>query len=81
MPSVQSVHGYYPFAIEDGGRLAYVTAELVTSHAILVIVRRFIGMGVVDSRSLRHESYFRSQYVVCRSACANEMKMFTTRTG
>jgi hypothetical protein len=28
-PSVQSVHDYYPFAMEDGGRLAPMAAELV----------------------------------------------------
>jgi hypothetical protein len=30
-PSVQSVHEYYPFALEDGGRLA---AELVDRLAL-----------------------------------------------
>jgi hypothetical protein len=28
-PSVQSVHDYYPFALEDGGRLAPMAVELV----------------------------------------------------
>jgi hypothetical protein len=48
-PSVQSVHDYYPFALEDGGRLAPTTVELVYRVAILVAIRRFIGMGVADS--------------------------------
>jgi hypothetical protein len=48
--------GWRPVGVCDG-----LTAELVTSHAILVIVRRFIGMGVVDSRSLRPLSYLQSQ--------------------
>jgi hypothetical protein len=28
-PSFQSVHDHYPFALEDGGRLAPIAAELV----------------------------------------------------
>jgi hypothetical protein len=28
-PSVQSAHDYYPFALEDGGRLAPMAAQLV----------------------------------------------------
>jgi hypothetical protein len=51
-PSVQSIHDYYPFAVEDGGRLAPMAAELVDRLAILVAVRRFRGMGAADSRSL-----------------------------
>jgi hypothetical protein len=51
-PSVQSVHDYYPFAMENGGRLAPMAVELVDRLAILVAVRRFHGMGVADSRSL-----------------------------
>jgi hypothetical protein len=35
--------------------------------AILVAVRRFPGMGVGDSRSLRSDSYVRMQHVVRRS--------------
>jgi hypothetical protein len=27
IPSVQLVHYYYPFALDDGGRLAHMTAE------------------------------------------------------
>ena len=66
-PSVQSVHGYYPFAMEDGGRLAPMAAELVDRLAILVAVRRFPGMGAADSRSLRSDSYVRMQHFVRRS--------------
>jgi Na+(H+)/acetate symporter ActP len=39
--------------MEDGGRLAPMAAELVDRLAILVVVRRFHGMGAADSRSLR----------------------------
>jgi hypothetical protein len=42
-PSVQSIHDYYPFAMEDGGRLARMAAELVDRLAILVTVRRFLA--------------------------------------
>jgi hypothetical protein len=59
MSSVQSVHDYYPFAMEDGGRLAPMAAELVDRLAILVAVRRFLGMGAADYRSLRYDSYVR----------------------
>jgi hypothetical protein len=45
-PSVQSVHDYYPSALENGGRLAPMAAELVDRMAILVAVRRFPGMIV-----------------------------------
>jgi hypothetical protein len=38
-PSVQSIHDYYHFAMEDGGRLAPMAAdELVGRLAILVAV-------------------------------------------
>jgi hypothetical protein len=63
-PSVQSVHDYYPFALEDGGRLAPMAAELVDRLAILVAVRRFPGMGAADSRSLCSENYVRMQHFV-----------------
>jgi hypothetical protein len=52
-PSVHSVHYYYPFVMEDGGRLAPMADELVDRVAILVAVRRLRGMDVADSRSLR----------------------------
>jgi hypothetical protein len=66
-PSVQSVHDFYPFAIEERGRLAPMAAELVDRQAILVAVRRFRGMGIANSRSLRFDSYVRLQHFVCRS--------------
>jgi hypothetical protein len=53
--------------MEDGGRLAPMAAELVDRLAILVVVRRFPGMGAVDSRSLRSESFVRMHHFVCRS--------------
>jgi hypothetical protein len=58
MPSVQSVHDHYPFALENRGRLAPMAAELVDRLATLVAVRRFPGMGVADSRSLRCDNYY-----------------------
>jgi hypothetical protein len=66
-PSVQSIHDYYPFAMEDGGRLAPMAAELVDRLAILVAVRCFPVMGVADSRSLRFDSYVRMQHFVRRT--------------
>jgi hypothetical protein len=66
-PSVQSIHDYYPFAVEDGGRLAPLAVELADRLAILMDVRRFLGMGVVDSRSLPSDSYVRMQHFVRRS--------------
>jgi hypothetical protein len=66
-PSVHSVHGYYPFALEDGGRLAPMAAELVDRLAILVAIRRFLSMGVADSRSLRSGCYVRMQHFVRRT--------------
>ena len=56
-PLVQSTHDYYPFAIEDGGQLAHMTAALIDRLAILVAIRRFPSMGVADSRSLRSGCY------------------------
>jgi hypothetical protein len=47
--------------------LAHIAADLVDRMAILVAVRRFPGMGVGDSRSLRSDSYVRMQHVVRRS--------------
>jgi hypothetical protein len=52
-PSVQSVHDYYPFILEDEGRSASMEAELVTCLAILVAICCLHDMGVVASRSLR----------------------------
>jgi hypothetical protein len=51
-PSVLSVHDYYPFALEDGGKLPALAGELVDRLAILVAVRRFPGMGAASSRNL-----------------------------
>jgi hypothetical protein len=65
-PSVQSIHDYYPFAMEDGGRLAPMAAELVDCLAILVAARSFLGMGIVDSRFLRSDNYVRMQHFVRR---------------
>jgi hypothetical protein len=67
MPSVQSVHGYYPFSMEDGGRLAPMAADLVDRLAILVALRRFPSMGATDARSLRSNSYVRMQHFVRRT--------------
>jgi hypothetical protein len=61
-PSVQPIHDYIPFAMEEGGRLAPMSAELVDRLAILVAVRRFHGMGVADSRYLRTDSYVRMEH-------------------
>jgi hypothetical protein len=41
-----------------------MAAELVDRLAILVAFRRFRGMGVADSRSLRFESYVRMHHFV-----------------
>jgi hypothetical protein len=45
--------------MEDGGQPAPMAAELVDRLAILVVVRRFRGMGGADSRSLRSNNYVR----------------------
>jgi hypothetical protein len=49
----KSINDYYPFAMEYGGRLAPMAAQLVDRLAILVAFRRFHGMGAADSRPLR----------------------------
>jgi hypothetical protein len=66
-PSVQSVHNYYPFALEDRGRLAPMAMELVDRLAILVLVRRFLGMGAADSCSLRYDNYVRIEHAILPS--------------
>jgi hypothetical protein len=66
-PSVLSIHDYYPFAMDDGGRLAPMAAELVDRLDILVIVHLFRGMGAADSRSLRSDCYVRIQHFVRRT--------------
>jgi hypothetical protein len=58
-PSVQSVHDYYPFALEDRGQLAPIAAQLVDRLASLGEVRRFHGMGDDDSCSLSSDIYVR----------------------
>jgi hypothetical protein len=75
-PSVQSIHDYYPFAMEDGGRLAPIATELVDRLAILVVVRRFPGMVAADSRSLRCDSYVRMQHFVRRSTYVPTIRLF-----
>jgi hypothetical protein len=67
-PSVYSVHDYYPFGLEDGGRLAPMAAELVDRLAILVAVCRFLGMGATESRSLHSDSYVRMHHFARRSS-------------
>jgi hypothetical protein len=44
-----------------------MAAELADRLAILVAVRRFLGMGVAGSRSLRSDSYVRMQNFVRRT--------------
>jgi hypothetical protein len=66
-PSVQSVHDYYPFAMEDGGRLAPMAAEMIDRLAILVAVRCFPSMGVADFCSLRSNRYVRMYHFVRRT--------------
>jgi hypothetical protein len=59
----------YAFALEDGGRLAPMAAELVDRiMAILVAVRRFHGMDALDSRSLRYDIYVRMQQFARRTS-------------
>jgi hypothetical protein len=66
-PSVQSVHEYYPFALEDRGRLAPMATDLVVRPSILVGFRCFLDMGVFDSRSLRFDNYVRIQQFIHRT--------------
>jgi hypothetical protein len=68
-PSVHAVRDCYPFAIEDSGRLAPMEDELVDRLAILMAFRRFPGMGVADSRSLRSDSCGRMHNFVRRTTC------------
>jgi hypothetical protein len=53
--------------MEDGCRLAPMAAELANRLAILVVVRRFHGMGATDSRSLRSDNYVGIHHFVRRS--------------
>jgi hypothetical protein len=57
---------YYPFAMEDGGRLAPKAVELVDRLAILVAVRHFPGMGATDSLSQHSRIYVREHHFVRR---------------
>ena len=66
-PSVQSIHDYYPFAMEDGGRLAPMAADSVDRLAILMAVRRFPCIGASESRSLCSDAYVRMQHFVRRT--------------
>jgi hypothetical protein len=52
-PTIQNVHDYHPFALEDGGRLVPMAVGLVDRLAILVGFRRFPSLGAADSLSLR----------------------------
>jgi hypothetical protein len=66
-PSVKSVLDYYPFALEDGGRLAPMAADSVDRLAILMAVRRFPCIGASESRSLCSDTYVRMQHFVRRT--------------
>jgi hypothetical protein len=66
-PSVMSIHEYYPFAMEDGGRLAPMAVELVNRLSISVVVRHFPSMGAAYYRSLRYDNYVRMQHFVRRT--------------
>jgi hypothetical protein len=76
-PSVQSVLDNYPIALEDGGRLAPMAAELVDRLvAILVALGRFHGIGATDSRSLCYATYARMKHVVRRSTLIIPFRRF-----
>jgi hypothetical protein len=64
-PSVQSIHDYYPFASEDGGRLAPMAAELVDRLAILVGVRRFHAWVMLTLALCALIRCVRMQHFVC----------------
>jgi hypothetical protein len=53
--------------MEHMGRLAQMADDLVDRMAILVAVRRFPGMGVADSQSLRFDNYVRTSHFACRT--------------
>jgi hypothetical protein len=44
-----------------------MAAEVVDCLAILVAIRRSLGMGAADSRSLRIDNYVRMHHVVRRT--------------
>jgi hypothetical protein len=66
-PSTQTIHYYYPFALEEGGRLVPMNVEPVFRSAIWVVVRRLPGMGVVPFRALRSCMHARMTEFVRRS--------------
>jgi hypothetical protein len=66
-PPVHTVHEYYPFVVEDGGRLAPLACELLDRLAVLVALRRFPGFGAHVARSLRSESLPRMKKFVRES--------------
>jgi hypothetical protein len=66
-PLVHSIHDYYPFAMEDGGRLAPMAAKLADRMAILVAFLYFPCMVFDDSHSLRSGNYVPKQHFVHRA--------------
>jgi hypothetical protein len=56
--------------------LAHVAAELVDCLVVLVAVRRLHGMGAVDSRSLRFDSYVDMQHFVLRTTFVSFMRFW-----
>jgi hypothetical protein len=71
-PSVyQSVHEYYPFALEDGGRLAPMAVELVDRMAIFYGISSLPCHGCYGLSLLRSNHYVRMQQLVRRSTCVN----------
>jgi hypothetical protein len=52
-----------------------MAAELVDRLPILMAIRRFLGMGVANSRSLRCDSYVRMQHFVRRSTCVSVQRI------
>jgi hypothetical protein len=68
-PPIQLARDYYPFAHDDGGRLAPMAVEFILVDRftiVLVVVRRFPSLGAVDSRSLWCESFIRMKEFVRR---------------
>jgi hypothetical protein len=75
-PSDQSVRDYYPFALEDGGRLAPMAVEVVDRLAIFVAARRSLGMGAAKSRALRFDNNVRLQHFVRRFTFVSFRRFF-----
>jgi hypothetical protein len=63
-PSIQSVHDYYPFALEDGGRLSPTAVELFDRLAIMVVVHRIVGMDSAVSCPMRSDNSIRMKEVL-----------------